>query len=91
MRPLSRKTILHAHALELAEHFVMWEYAIAMCGYLMRVCPFDQPDVASAKAEVLKILAEGQPEPDFVQDFIGDVHMGEEIVLDVKDDALYIQ
>ena len=62
---------------ELAEHFVMWEYAIAMCGYLMRVCPFDQPDVASAKAEVLKILAEGQPEPDFVQDFIGDVHMGE--------------
>ena len=64
-------------ALELAEHFVMWEYAIAMCGYLMRVCPFDQPDVASAKAEVLKILAEGQPEPDFVQDFIGDVHMGE--------------
>ena len=41
-------------ALELAEHFVMWEYAIAMCGYLMRVCPFDQPDVASAKAEVLK-------------------------------------
>ena len=64
-------------ALELAEHFVMWEYAIAMCGYLMRVCPFDQPDVASAKAEVLKILAEGQPDPDFVQDFIGDVHMGE--------------
>ena len=64
-------------ALELAEHFVMWEYAIAMCGYLMRVCPFDQPDVASAKAEVLKILTEGQPEPDFVQDFIGDVHMGE--------------
>ncbi len=62
---------------ELAEHFVMWEYAIAMCGFLMKVCPFDQPDVASAKAEVLKILAEGQPEPDFVQDFIDDVHMGE--------------
>ncbi|RDB64456.1 glucose-6-phosphate isomerase [Gordonibacter sp. 28C] len=62
---------------ELAEHFVMWEYAIAMCGYLMRVCPFDQPDVASAKAVVLDILKEGQPEPDFVQDFIGDVLMGE--------------
>ena len=40
---------------ELAEHFVMWEYAVAMCGYLMRVCPFDQPDVASAKAVVLDI------------------------------------
>ena len=62
---------------ELAEHFVMWEYAVAMSGYLMRVCPFDQPDVASAKAVVLDILKEGQPAPDFVQDYIGDVHMGE--------------
>ena len=62
---------------ELAEHFVMWEYAIAMCGYLMKICPFDQPDVASAKAVVLDILKEGQPEPDFVQDFIDEVHMGE--------------
>ena len=62
---------------ELVEHFVMWEYAVAMCGYLMRVCPFDQPDVASAKAVVLDILKEGQPASDFVQDYIGDVHMGE--------------
>ena len=61
---------------ELAEHFVMWEYAIAMCGYLMRVCPFDQPDVASAKSKVCEILREGLPEPDFVQDTLGDVHMG---------------
>lgn len=62
---------------ELAEHFVMWEYAIAMCGYLMKVCPFDQPDVASAKQAVLKILDEGAPEPDFTQEFIGDWNMGE--------------
>lgn len=62
---------------ELAEHFVMWEYAIAMCGYLMKVCPFDQPDVASAKAVVLDILKEGQSAPDFTQDFIDDVNMGE--------------
>ncbi len=65
------------NVIELAEHFVMWEYATAMCGYLMKVCPFDQPDVASTKAAALKILAEGQPEPDFVEDFIGSVHMGE--------------
>ena len=63
--------------MELAEHFVMWEYAIAMCGYLMRVCPFDQPDVTSAKAAVLDILRDGQPAPDFVQDFLGEVNMGE--------------
>ena len=62
---------------ELPEHFIMWEYAIAMCGYLMKVCPFDQPDVASAKAAVLDILRDGQPEPDYVQDFIDEVHMGQ--------------
>ncbi len=61
---------------ELAEHFIMWEYAIAMCGYLMEVCPFDQPDVASAKAVVLDILRDGQPEPDFAEEFIDGVHMG---------------
>ncbi|WP_139651293.1 glucose-6-phosphate isomerase [Raoultibacter phocaeensis] len=65
------------NAAELAEHFVMWEYAIAMCGYLMRVCPFDQPDVASAKQAVLGILADGQPDPDFIEDYIGEVHTGE--------------
>lgn len=64
-------------ALELAEHFVMWEYAIAMCGYLMQVCPFDQPDVAAAKAEVLNILREGQPQPDFVENFTDDILMGQ--------------
>lgn len=63
--------------MELAEHFVMWEYAIAMCGYLMKLSPFDQPDVASAKAEVLDILRDGQPAPDFTQEFIDDIPMGE--------------
>lgn len=61
---------------ELAEHFVMWEYAIAMCGYLMRVCPFDQPDVASTKACVLEILEDGIPEPDYIETFTSEVDMG---------------
>lgn len=61
---------------ECAEHFVMWEYAIAMVGYLMKICPFDQPDVASAKAEVLNILGNGMPEPDFVDQYIGKVRTG---------------
>ena len=55
-------------AYDLAEHFIMWEYATAMCGYLMKVCPFDQPDVASAKAVVLDILSQGMPEPDYKQE-----------------------
>ncbi len=62
--------------IELAEHFVMWKYATAMCGYLMKVCPFDQPDVASTKTATLEILANGQPEPYFTEEFLGDVHMG---------------
>ena len=82
---------------ELAEHFVMWEYAIAMCGYLMKVCPFDQPDVAYAKAKVLDILKSGAPEPDFIQDCIGGVRIGRTEVrvspqfagVDTVHDALY--
>ena len=55
---------------DLAEHFILWEYATAMCGYLMQVCPFDQPDVASAKAKVLEILDAGLPEPDLTEDIV---------------------
>lgn len=61
---------------DLAEHFVMWEYAIAMVGYLMKVCPFDQPDVQVAKTEVLSILADGAPDPTFVQEGIEGVAVG---------------
>ena len=52
---------------DLVAHLVMWEYATALAGYLMQVCPFDQPDVAVAKAKVLDILRDGQPAPSFVQ------------------------
>ncbi len=62
---------------ELAEHFVMWEYAIAMCGWLMKVCPFDQPDVADTKARVVSMLAEGQPAPHFIAEFAPVAAMGE--------------
>ena len=52
---------------DLAEDFIMWEYAVALWGWLMEVCPFDQPDVADTKARVVKMLAEGLPEPDFTE------------------------
>lgn len=61
---------------DLAEHFVMWEYAIAMVGYLMEVCPFDQPDVQVAKTRVLDILAGGVTQPTFVQNGIDGVPIG---------------
>lgn len=53
---------------DLAEQFIIWEYATAMLGYLMQVSPFDQPDVASVKAKVLEILEAGLPAPDFIDD-----------------------
>ena len=61
---------------ELAGHFVMWEYAVAMCGYLMQVCPFDQPDVQQAKTNVLHVLKEGIPASDFTQDGLGGLPIG---------------
>ncbi len=62
---------------EVAEHFIMWEYAVAMCGWLMKLCPFDQPDVASAKACVLDILSQGQPSFDIVEEFLDGINMGD--------------
>ncbi len=62
---------------ELAEHFVVWEYAIAMCGWLMKVSPFDQPDVADTKARVLQMLEEGLPQPHFTEEFAPVAPMGE--------------
>ena len=80
---------------EVAAHFVMWEYAIAMVGYLMKVCPFDQPDVAVAKKEVLSILANGARSPEFVEKGlagipVGDVevHVSEALRESVEDESL---
>ena len=50
---------------DLAKHFVVWEYAVAMCGRLMGVCPFDQPDVQSAKTQVMGIIEKGLPNSQF--------------------------
>ena len=45
-------------------YFLIWEYAIAMCGWLMRVNPFDQPDVESTKIAARQILF-GTDDDDF--------------------------
>ncbi len=74
--------------MELAEHFVMWEYAIAMCGYLMQLCPFDQPDVASTKAVVLENLANGIPDASYTEMFTDAVDMG---MVEVRQAPLFEQ
>lgn len=42
---------------DIACHFIMWEYATAFIAVLMKVNPFDQPDVQSTKTETKRILA----------------------------------
>ena len=43
---------------DLFGRFVIWEYAVAMLGLLMKVYPFDQPDVEDTKKRVRKLLAQ---------------------------------
>jgi len=42
--------------LDLGAEFVRWEYAIALVGFLLGVNPFDQPNVAEAKAATNAVL-----------------------------------
>lgn len=62
---------------ELANDFIIWEYAVAMCGYLMKECPFDQPDVASAKAATLDVLNNGTGDPDAVTQYLNGIWVGD--------------
>jgi glucose-6-phosphate isomerase len=49
-------------ALDVIEHFIIWEYAVAFCGLLIQENPFDQPDVESTKRAVKGILyGKGMP------------------------------
>ena len=43
---------------ELGGEFFRWEYATAVAGSIMRINPFDQPDVEAAKIETRKITDE---------------------------------
>lgn len=74
---IPRITFKVENVIDLAGHFVMWEYAIAMVGYLVEICPFDQPDVQAAKTEVLRILEEGGEAPHFTQNGLAGVPVGE--------------
>lgn len=42
--------------LDIGRHFVLWEYATAFMGWLMKVPPFNQPDVQLAKTGALGAL-----------------------------------
>jgi transaldolase / glucose-6-phosphate isomerase len=46
---------------DLGGQVLLWEMATALAGALLGIQPFDQPDVAAAKAATAKVLAEGPP------------------------------
>lgn len=56
----------------LGAHFLVWEYATAIAGYLLGIDPFNQPDVESAKAATRGLLDERpeQTAPAFVDNGI---------------------
>ncbi len=51
-----------ADELDLGRQVVLWELATAVAGAVLGINPFDQPDVASAKAATNQVLANGLPQ-----------------------------
>ena len=47
---------------DLGGQVLLWEAATALCGALLGIHPFDQPDVAAAKAATNQVLADGLPD-----------------------------
>jgi transaldolase/glucose-6-phosphate isomerase len=46
---------------DLGAQVLLWEVAVALSGVVLGINPFDQPDVAAAKAATNEVLAEGLP------------------------------
>ena len=49
---------------DLGGQVMLWELATALVGVLLDIQPFDQPDVAAAKAATSRVLEEGPPSVD---------------------------
>jgi transaldolase / glucose-6-phosphate isomerase len=47
---------------DLAAEFYRWEFATAVAGHVLRINPFDQPDVQAAKDKTNEVLAAGEPD-----------------------------
>ncbi len=67
----------------LGTEVVRWEIAIALAGALMRINPFDQPDVEAAKHAAGTVLDQGLPELPFtsVADALATVKPGDYVAI----------
>jgi transaldolase / glucose-6-phosphate isomerase len=68
---------------DLGAQVLLWEMATALAGALLGIQPFDQPDVAAAKAATAKVLADGPPALDEMPlgDLLGQVGPGDYIAI----------
>ena len=66
-QPASRRDAAHAVVLcPLGAQFLVWEYATAYLGFLLRLNPFDQPNVEDSKAAARALLSsDSEPAPVF--------------------------
>jgi glucose-6-phosphate isomerase len=55
--PLARLSISGPY--DLAGHFFLWEFATAVAGHVLKINPFNQPDVESTKKKTREVLAAG--------------------------------
>lgn len=59
---VAQRSYMLEDALDIGRHFVLWEYATAFLGWLMKVPPFNQPDVQAAKTNTKSVLAGELPD-----------------------------
>jgi transaldolase/glucose-6-phosphate isomerase len=85
-----------ADRLDLGAQVVLWEVAVALAGVVLGINPFDQPDVAAAKAATNRVLAEGLPDiaPATTAELLGQVRPGDYVAIqlfgDPRDPQLHL-
>ena len=86
--------LAYVDPLDLGGLVLLWEQAVALCGAVLGINPFDQPDVASAKEATNRVLDQGLPpiETVPVASLLDQAGAGDYLVLqafvDPGDDAL---
>lgn len=70
-------------ALDVGAEVFRWELATALAGALLRIHPFDQPDVAAAKEATARVLDRGLPDlaPEPIGPHLDRVHPGDYVAI----------
>jgi glucose-6-phosphate isomerase len=88
--------LAYADRLDLGAHVLAWEIAVALSGVVLGINPFDQPDVAAAKAATNRVLAEGLPAIDAMKtsELLDQVRPGDYVAIqlfgDPDDHEMYV-